>query len=173
MKKILVMLLAIFSTHIQAQEVRDNGFYVAVTTGPTSFTFPNGDKLTSNGYQFGVGYDFNKFLAAELTYGSLYKSSSTFGKFDESITATNFSVLAFYPMENVRPYAKLGYTEFDVKYAYPTSTYKETGERLVYGVGAELKLDQRTAARLEYTTTDKKKDRVTADYIHAGVIVRF
>jgi hypothetical protein len=148
--------------------------YALVTTGPTTFTFPNGNTLSSNGYQLGVGYDFNKNFATELTFGSLYKLAATGANvFDESIATTNFSVLALYPMDNFSPYVKLGVTSYDLTITNIFGTYNEKASRLVYGVGTEVKLDQRTALRLEYATTRNETGRSQADYVQVGAVVRF
>jgi hypothetical protein len=175
MKKFIMFFsFLMISTGAYSQTARENGFYAVVTTGPTTFNFPSGNTLKSNGYQFGAGYDINKNFAAEITYGSLYQlTASGTNNYDESITAVNFSVLALYPVENFTPYVKLSASTINVELSSSFSSYKETNTIYVYGIGTEVKLDMRTSLRLEYATSQQKSGYTNADYVQAGVIVRF
>lgn len=173
----IILGLFLMSTAVttNAQVERENGFYAVVTTGPTTFNLPGKRSLSSNGYQLGLGYDLNKYLAVEMTYGSLYQlsSSGAGSSYDESINALNASLLVLYPTGNLTPYVKVGSTTVDVTLRSAGSPYKEESNTVLYAAGAELKMDQRTAVRLEYGQSQKKTSYTDLNYINAGVIVRF
>jgi opacity protein-like surface antigen len=168
-KNFIFVLAILIPTITNAQAVRENGLYAVLSTGPTSVKSTSGnssgDEFKSNGFQFGLGYDFNKYLALEATYGSIMRLESKSAGEKFTLDMTNVSVIVYAPLGDIAPYIKGGIAA--VKQASEPSISLYT-----YGAGVEFKLDQRTNLRLEYLAT-QKKDGTELNFFHGGIAVRF
>ena len=168
MRKLIILTFMFLPIIASAQQSRENGFYGVVTAGPTTAK-SSGGEVRTNGYQLGIGYDLNRNIAAELTYGSIARietSGSSFGSGGDNISATTGTVILSAPMDNFSPYIKGGIMSASSGSSDVKSSF------YVYGAGVDIKLDLRTSARIEYLTT-QTKDGSAINFLQAGVVVRF
>ncbi len=169
-----VLFLVASSTY--AQESSQAGFYGFVSAGPTTFNYPSGFSVETNGYQLGLGYEFNQSVAIETSYGSLYNVGYSNASTSESseMTMYNFSGVFRIPSEKITPYLKGGISSFTSDYESSTFGSGSVSSALwTYGVGGELNLDKRTALRLEYMSTLKRAGYVDGNVIQLGIMSRF
>ena len=173
---IAASVLFLVASSAYSQESSQAGFYGFVTAGPTTFNYPSGVSIETNGYQLGLGYEFNKSLAIETSYGSLFNlgiSNSSSSETSE-MTMYNFSGVFRIPGEKITPYLKGGISSFTSDYqssSFGSASYSSA--TWTYGVGGELNLDMRTALRLEYMSTLKQAGYVDGNVIQIGIMSRF
>jgi len=176
-KKITFALLMFFSASVaQAQESSPAGFYGFVTAGPTTFNYTTGVSIETNGYQLGLGYEFNESTAVEVSYGSLFNFGISNGSSSENseLTLGTFSGVFRIPGEKLTPYVKGGVASLNSSYQHSTyGTYKASASTWIYGAGVELNLDKRTAVRLEYVTTIKQTGYTDGNVVQIGIMSRF
>jgi opacity protein-like surface antigen len=166
--------LAMSSAH--SQESSEAGFYGFVSAGPTTFNYPSGFSVETNGYQLGLGYELNKSFALETSYGSLYNIGISNSSASESseMTMYNFSGVFRMPGEKFTPYLKGGISSFTSDYQSSSFGSGSVSSALwTYGAGGELNLDKRTALRLEYMSTVKRAGYVDGNVIQVGIMSRF
>ena len=171
---ISAFLFAVSSAH--SQDASQAGFYGFVTAGPTTFNYPSGVSIETNGYQLGLGYEFNESVAIETSYGSLFNFGISNSSSSESseMTMYNFSGVFRIPNEKITPYLKGGISSLTSDYqssSFGNASYSSAV--WTYGVGAELNLDKRTALRLEYMSTLKQAGYVDGNVIQIGIMSRF
>jgi len=176
-KKITCALLMFFSASVaQAQESSQAGFYGFVSGGPTTLNYPSGVSIETNGYQLGLGYEFNESTAVELSYGSLFNlgvSNSSSSDSSELTMGTATGVFRI-PAEKFTPYVKGGVASLTSTYdlsGFGTGSYSSS--TWIYGAGVELNLDKRTAVRLEYVTTIKQTGYTDGNVMQIGIMSRF
>ena len=178
MNKSLLAAAVLFLTASSAysQESSQAGFYGFVSAGPTTFNYPSGFSVETNGYQLGLGYEFNESLAIETSYGSLYNLgiSNSSASYSSEMTMYNFSGVFRMPGEKFTPFLKGGISSFTSDYQSSEFGSGSTSSALwTYGVGGELNLDKRTALRLEYMSTLKRAGYVDGNVIQIGIMSRF
>jgi opacity protein-like surface antigen len=169
-----VLFLAVSSAY--SQESSQAGFYGFVSAGPTTFNYPSGFSVETNGYQLGLGYEFNESLAIETSYGSLYNIGISNSSASESseMTMYNLSGVFRMPGEKFTPFLKGGISSFTSDYQSSEFGSGSVSSALwTYGVGGELNLDKRTALRLEYMSTLKRAGYVDGNIIQIGIMSRF
>jgi hypothetical protein len=178
MKKNIVclsaFLLAVSSVH--GQDSSQAGFYGFVTAGPTTFDYPSGLSIETNGYQLGLGYEFNQSVAVEGSYGSLFNFGASNASASESaeMTMVNLSGVFRVPGEKITPYLKGGISSLATDYQSSTFGNERYTQALwTYGFGGEVNLDKRTAFRLEYLSTLKRAGYVDGSIFQLGIMSRF
>ncbi len=142
------------------------------------------EELKNNSWSIGVGYDINKYMAAELAYQNLgnrsykYINSVSSISESESVSAWTGSLLARYPSGNYVPYVRLGYSKVNVdmdgsSLGFASSKSVNTP---LYGLGVEMKLDELASIRLEYSTTNSSASwggTTKINTFQGGVVIRF
>lgn len=168
--------LLLLSSIAQAQESSQAGFYGFVTAGPTTFNYSTGVSVETNGYQLGLGYEFNESTAVEVSYGSLFNFGISNASSSETseLTLGTFSGVFRIPGEKLTPYVKGGVAALNSSYQHSTyGTYEASSSTWIYGAGVELNLDKRTAVRLEYVTTIKQTGYTDGNVMQIGIMSRF
>ncbi len=129
------------------------GFYADL--GEASLSGDNGDTFTLNG----TAYQFN-------TTGSIAISSTTIGM------AAKFK---FDMGDTLRGYAKGGLHSWDSEAKVSTATASATattdGTDILWGIGAEYGIGEKTALLLGYDSYTLDDD--TVNLLHAGILVKF
>ncbi len=117
---------------------------------------PNAD-----GWKIFGGWNFNKYFGAELTYYDLGKLQQT--KDNETFTAdvkvTDVAFRGILPVgERFELFARLGYSNVSVDSTLTgtgaSASLSTTDWRLLYGLGADLKLGKRFGLRAEWEGWD-------------------
>jgi hypothetical protein len=176
-KLTLSVFCVIFSAGAFAQAKDESGFYgigsfgTSSVKGTISTSSGSAGSATSqgNGWQIGLGYDINKYLAFEGTYGQFFKSVSNFTNTSSNYVnndTTNASGFTFTLLgkaqvsENVRLFAgpslMMGSVSDD---QYKLDSGKVTARNdsksfnpIGIVVGASFALDNKTDLRLSYGT---------------------
>lgn len=140
---------------------------------------------TDKAYKLGLGWQFNRYLAAELAYTDLGQTNLDgpgFGAFLHA-TAYELSAVGTYPLGNsiVSALGRLGL-------AYGTSKYgrdlggEKTSTSLTYGAGLQLDFSKNVAARLQWqryhlkaqiqSPTSEAEESGNVDMLSLGILLR-
>lgn len=174
-------LLALSVLSLVAVPAFASNFYLAVDAGSTKIAVDS-ESESDTTFSVGVGYQFNQYFAAELTYrdlgevtakvreemgaGDFYEEKATLG-----FTALQAAVVASYPLgETSAVYGKLGMAdiELDADYSYyevvdgevyeESASGSESKNKALFGIGYRHSFTPSFALRVEYTQYDDIED---------------
>lgn len=143
----------------------DNGFYGVVTTGQLRKSNSDG---TADGVAMtalaGLGYDFNKHFALEVSYmlnTRLKTSVGTGNSYQLDADAYLINALGKWPINDTfKLFAGIGNLTYNAKTTiyYNGSLQSQTSSSksvMNYSLGGEMALDRRSAIRVQYFMTEK------------------
>lgn len=181
MKKLKLYAVTIFCLSMfsaTAQEFKP-GYYGIAVAGPTTETLGS-TKLSGNGYQIGGGYEFNKNVALEITYGNAVKIETATSSSSVSYNLTSLFVNGVFRMpvnDSFIPLVSFGQVSGTESLAVTgsgsASSASGNGTRYVYGLGFEVPLESRTSFRLNTQSTTSKSNYATIKSVTAGMIFKF
>lgn len=153
LNKIAILVISIFTFGLSHADEK-KGFYVSAEAGSTKMKAPTTTTIsvTSNSYNFGVGYEADS-LSGEFTYGSGFNLSSTYGSSTSTFELSNWTVVFNYKILNTgnfKPFVGIG------RYGGTVTTTSGTGgdySRNMWNVGVEIPLDSTTSIRGKYIKT--------------------
>lgn len=177
MKKMFVSMALIGA--VASTAFANTGFYSGLNLGQSQTdlytTVSSGASLDEKGTSFGVfaGYNFNKYLAAEMNYNKFgtakldFNAGSQFtvdgytfnpavnGKTEVDVQSLGLSIIAKYPLhEYAVPYVKFGFQryEHESKTVTPIGSAKTNvkDNDKYYGFGLESNLSKNYATRISY-----------------------
>jgi len=192
---ILFLLLAFASTSANAE-----GMYIGMLAGTTKIdtgvSAVSGARLdeTGTGTSFFIGNDYNDQFAVEGFYTNLGEASlsgangntfvynATTYQFIATATikvqATSMGMAGKYGFdmgEDFRGYFKAGFHSWETKLGVASATggaeIKADGTDLIYGVGAEYKLGEKTSILLGYDNYKLDDENVT--FLNTGLKYKF
>jgi OmpA-OmpF porin, OOP family len=148
-------------------QTQETGFYAGLAIGQSGVEdFCGGTSScedTDTAFKIFGGYQFNRYLAAEIAYTDLGKVSSSgtvFGiGFSDEFKTTAFEAVAVgsYPIgtSGFAPYGKIGIyygeTKFNLNISgFGSSSVKETTTDLTYGLGVRYDFHRNFAVRAEW-----------------------
>lgn len=165
------------SVNTDAQADEHSGFYVG--TGLGEVTNDVGE-FEADGVAvklFG-GYAFNRYLAAEVAHIHAGTLEATVEDIDLEVEprGTVVAALGKLPVNDAfSVFAKLGYTFYDEKVTGSRGSLriseKNSGDDLLYGVGADLRLGRVFQLRAEYEVVDVSD--ADFDLVSASAVFRF
>ena len=140
-----------------AQQPTATGFYIGADLGNTDVEHADSDV----GFKFLGGYQFNRYVAAELGYGLLYDKGGVEVKALEAVAVGMFPIANQFSI-----IGKLGVANVDVK--VPGGSDDKT--EITWGVGVQYDLNRNLGVRLlwqRYETDD------AVDFLAVGVTWKF
>jgi OmpA-OmpF porin, OOP family len=140
-----------------AQQPATTGFYIGAEVGNTDVEHADSDV----GFKFLGGYQFNRYIAAELGYGLLYDKSDVEVKTLEAVAVGMFPIANQFSI-----IGKLGFANVDVK--VPAGSDDKT--ELTWGVGVQYDFNRNLGVRAlwqRYETDD------AVDFLAVGVTWKF
>ena len=177
--KLLCALLICGGCITASAEEYKSGFYAVANAGTSKQTLGS-SRVSSNIYELGGGYEFNKNFAAEIAYGSMssFGIATSTAASDYSVNAFHYSLLGKLPVsENFIPFVSFGRvqgTESVTTSGTASANSTSSGGRYVYGLGIEVPLEQRTALRFQtFTSTSSSTTSTKWNVFMAGLLVRF
>jgi hypothetical protein len=181
MRKLNLLSALIFSIcffSASAQEFKP-GYYGVAVAGPTTETLGS-VKLGGNGYQIGGGYEFNKNVALEVTYGNAIKIQTATSASSVNYNLTSLfvnGVFRFPVSESFIPLVTFGSVtgteSITVTGTGTASSASASGSRNVVGAGFEIPLEARTSFRFNTQSTTSKTNYATIKTTTAGLIFKF
>lgn len=175
---ISALLLSLSCLGVAAQEFK-SGYYGIAVAGPTTETLGS-VKLAGNGYQIGGGYEFNKNLALELTYGNAIKIETATSASSVSYNMTSFFINGVFRLPVNQSFIPLvtfgqvsGTESIAVSGTGTASSASANGSRYVYGLGFEIPLESRTSFRVNTQSTVSKSNYATIKSTTAGLVFKF
>ena len=152
-----------------AQQPTATGFYIGAELGNTDVEHADSDV----GFKFLGGYQFNRYVAAELGYGLLYDKS------DVEVKALEAVAVGMFPIANqFSIIGKLGFANVDFK--VPAGSDDKT--ELTWGVGVQYDFNRNLGLRGEWQRYANLKARDAAtgvegesdiDVLGVSVLYRF
>jgi len=140
-----------------AQQPTATGFYIGAELGNTDVEHADSDV----GFKFLGGYQFNRYVAAELGYGLLYDKS------DVEVKALEAVAVGMFPIANqFSIIGKLGFANVDFK--VPAGSDDKT--ELTWGLGVQYDFSRNLGVRAlwqRYETDD------AVDFLAVGVTWKF
>ena len=125
-------------------------FYVGGTLGSTGWD--DGNDAVS--YEILGGFQFNRFLAAEIAYNDLGSFDATIlgNKYTTDIAGANYSFVALLPLaDGINLKAKVSYFDFELERSINDRSIFTTQENAVtYGVGLDVNTWDNLYFTLEY-----------------------
>lgn len=179
-RKYMFSALAIVSMAVSAEAHADDkhsGIYLGAGVGEVTNKVA-GFEADGVAIKFFGGYAFNQYFALEAAYIDAGTLKDTVDGLDVSVDNDGFVVAALgkLPLTDAFSlFAKLGYTFYDQKVIARRGdvsvSEKSSGDDLLYGVGANLRLGRRLELRAEYEVVDVKD----ADFnlFSASAVFRF
>jgi OOP family OmpA-OmpF porin len=160
-KKWLVSMLGATALAVSAgayaQQPAATGFYIGAEVGNTDVEHADSDI----GFKFLGGYQFNRYIAAELGYGLLYDKSDVEVKTLEAVAVGMFPIANQFSI-----IGKLGFANVDVK--VPAGSNDKT--ELTWGLGVQYDFSRNLGVRAlwqRYETDD------AVDFLAVGVTWKF
>jgi OmpA-OmpF porin, OOP family len=162
---------------VQADDAQHSGFYLGTGLGVATNKV---DDFESDGIAVKLlgGYTFNQYFAVEAEYIYAGTLEDTIEDVELSVKSDGVVVAALGKLplaDGFSLFAKLGYTFYDEKVKASRGdvslTEKNSGEDLLYGVGADLWLGRKFQLRAEYEVVDVED----ADFnvVSASAVFRF
>ncbi len=169
MKRITYALL-LFSV-VGSAVAAEAGFYVGANVGQANtYTFSLSSKIDTAASIL-AGYQFNKYVAAEVQYGDL-GSIKSLGGSSSKITEYNASVVGIWPFnEQLSVYGRLGYAGTSLSDGYTANRSDVT-----WGVGGQYNVSNALGIRLggdSYSIGDDTTSKATTIVTSVGVVYKF
>lgn len=173
----LIFSLCCFSA--SAQEFKP-GFYGVAAGGNSTIKYST-LTIKGNAYQIGAGYDFNKNVSTEFTFGSIsnfgLSNGSTTLNYD--VTTTIIAGIFKVPLGgSLIPYGYLGRATGSESVSASSSSYSSSaassGSRTIYGAGLEIPLEERSSIRIQYIkSSNSATTSAQVSMLTAGFVLRF
>lgn len=172
---------------------QDSGWYLGASAGqskekdgcPSQIPVGSSCDDTSGAYGIFGGYQFNKYLGAELGYTHLGEVEASASGVTVTTRVKGFELLGVGTIP-INPrfevYGKLGAFFWDVKDncegTCGFSSQSETGTDFTYGIGAKFNLTKNVGVRVQYQRyQDIGKEATTGesdvDYFSLGIVFKF
>jgi OOP family OmpA-OmpF porin len=137
----------------------DQGLYVSADMQTYSLTNRGTASNPSAGFRIGGGYHFTPNIAAEVGYVSSGNGTSTSGS-SYKVTAMQIAAVGSYPINgDFDVIGKLGVSSNEVDFATCNTCSKSD---LMYGIGAQYKINQQFGVRLQYESMGNVTSGTTA-----------
>lgn len=173
---------------------QDSGWYLGASAGASKVKdfcpdlIPVGTSCDETSAAYGVfgGYQFNRFLGAELGYTDLGEAETSAAGITETLKVKGFEALGvgtipIHPRFEV--YGKVGVFLWDLKdkcegISCTFSSLSETGSDLTYGLGVKFNFSKNAGMRVQYQRyKDVGKESTTGesdiDVYSVGVVFNF
>lgn len=165
------------TAHAHADDGEHSGFYLGTGLGEVTNEV---DDFDADGVavKFFAGYSFNQYFATEAAYIYAGTLTDTIDDLEVEVKprGTVIAALGKLPLNDAFSlFAKLGYTFYDEKVTGRRENIsvseKSSGDDLLYGVGADLRLGRVFQLRAEYEVVDV----ADADFnlLSASAVFRF
>ena len=173
----IIRIVSISLACLTVSNARAEGvFYGIANMGSTTFDTGEDLKISGNSWNFGIGYQINKF-SFELLYGSMFHLGTEDPSSKMTIDLTSTTYLLNYKIFDggtFQPVIGIGQTN-------PSFSMKMDGEetagdgktRNIYIIGLDIPLEERTFLTFRYTNTfgDKAEGQISNSSI--GAIFKF
>ena len=176
MKKIAIAVL--LSTIVVAPAfAADEGFYVGADVGQASTNTFDLSKKTDTAFSVLGGYQFMKYLAAEIQYndfGSITGAGGVGAGSSIKISGYSGAAVGILPLnDQLSLLGKFGYAS--TKLGSPASTTKSD---ITYGIGGQFNIDPSWGVRLNYdmykvVSAAPESRTATTSVVSAGVVYKF
>jgi len=164
-----------------AQAEDSNKWYAGVSAGQAK---SSGWQLTSTqsivddkdtAYKVYGGYEFNKYISAELYYTDLgtHKGREDTTIADIDSKSYGMTAIVSYPVhKHIEPFVKAGLQHWKGKASVEGTTFlTDSGNDPIYGVGVNFPITESLAIRTEYEVIEF--DKVDYNFLSAGLIYKF
>lgn len=188
MKKPLIALAALVATPLAFAQAGGSP-YVSLNYGQANYEIECVAGLscdeTDKAYKLGLGWQFNRYLAAELAYNDLGQAeleSPTFAAFLHA-TAYELAAVGTYPLGSTifSLLGRLGLTYGTSKYGRDLGGEKSSAS-FTYGAGLQLDFSKNVAARLQWqrfrlksqiqAPTNEAEESGDVDLLSFGILLR-
>jgi len=174
MLKISVFTLSLLF-HLLSFSADNKGFYVVGDAGSTELSPRSSStsvSVTSNSYNFGLGYEVDNW-AVEYMTGSAAYVSTTIGTTASTVELTNWTLVANYKLLNTgnfKPFIGIGRYGGTVNM---TGYSSEDYSRNIWNAGIEIPLDNSSSLRVKYFKSFEVTEYAGFSGYSAGLIYRF
>jgi OOP family OmpA-OmpF porin len=172
MKKTAIAVL--LSTFVAAPAIAaDEGFYVGADVGRSSTNYSDLSSKTGTAFSVLGGYQFMKYLAAEIQYNDFGSIKDTGGT-SYKINGYSGAAVGIFPFNDQWSLlGKLGYAS--TKLGNPANTTKSG---ITYGIGGQYNINQAWGVRLNYdmykvVIPAPTSQTATTSVVSAGVVYKF
>ena len=152
----------------------DEGFYVGADVGQASTNTFDLSKKTDTAFSVLGGYQFMKYLAAEIQYNDFGSITGAGGGPSVKISGYSGAAVGILPLnDQLSLLGKFGYAS--TKLGSPTSTTKSD---ITYGIGGQFNIDPAWGVRLNYdmykvVSAAPESRTATTSVVSAGVVYKF
>lgn len=167
--RFILALIAASAFAISPAQAEDNGFYVGAGVGDFGIDVGPFDG-SDTGFKVFGGYQFMKYLAAELEY--VDGGTVDLGPLDIDVSGFNLSGVGILPLgEKFNLFAKLGMIFWDAS-ARGKGGGDDSGEDFSWGIGGGYSFTDHFGVRVEYQGFEIE-DSDTVDMISLGATWAF